>query len=322
MKTLAFDLGCLPKDGSPGAGIAQATAGLWSALRIEASSFNIECRDHRECKDGDPYFSPSGVIPWGRRGPIFPWVHDLAIFSHPEWFPESWLRRQYTTRRFLYGLQKATHVFCVSEDTRQVVLNRASIPQEMTTVTSEGVNLPERVLPLEEREDTVVILGTVEPRKNIPFVTGLWLQIQSRLTRPTKLIIAGKDGWGHVKIEHKEGIERQSSLSNEERDVLLQKTKLVLVPSFYEGFGRVALEAMAAGTPVIASKVGAHPEVVGEGGVLLDLGTKDQWVNETVRLLEDSNDWKKQQDAGRIQAESFSWSLVARRILAVIAKNC
>lgn len=322
MKTLAFDLSCLPKDGSEGAGIPQATVGLWRAMQAEASFFQLVCKDSHECTREDAYFSPTGVIPWGRRGPAFAWVHDLAIFSHPEWFPESWLRRQYTTRRFLYGLRQASHVFCVSEETKRVVLERAGVPAEKTTVTLEGVDYPARVDSLEEREDIVVILGTVEPRKNIPFIVRLWPQIQARLPRPTRLMIAGKEGWGQVGIKAGKGIERLMRVSNKERDVLLEQAKLVLVPSLYEGFGRVALEAMAAGTPVIASRVGAHPEVVGEGGMLLDIGREEDWASAIERLLTDPKTWQNQQDAGRKRAQSFTWSATARRILAVIAKNC
>lgn len=322
MKTLAFDLSCLPKDGSEGAGIPQATMGLWRAMQTEASFFELACKDSRECMREDVYFSPTGVIPWGRKGPTFAWVHDLAIFFHPEWFPESWLRRQYTTRRFLHGLRRARHIFCVSEETRRVVLQIVGVSPEKITVTSEGVGHLARVDSLEEREDIVVILGTVEPRKNIPFIVKLWPRIQARLPRLTRLVIAGKEGWGNVDIRVGKGIERIARVSNKERDVLLQQAKLVIVPSFYEGFGRVALEAMAAGTPVIASRVGAHPEVVGEGGILLDIGKEEDWVSAIECLLTDPKTWQNQQDAGRKQAQMFTWSTTARRILAVIAENC
>lgn len=324
MKRLAFDLRCLSSSGKPGAGIPHATEGLWRACQRQASSFDLECVTEPPL---EAFFASTGSVPWGIRASTFPWVHDLAIFAHPEWFPESWLRRQYTTRKFLYGLRQARHVFCVSEDTKRSL--QMLVPSlERVTVTSEGVACAAEVLPLCERLDQVLIFGTVEPRKNIPFILELWPEVCRMLGRSVRLVVAGQDGWGSVVVEASANVERRRNVTDEERDVLMSQSRLVLVPSLHEGFGRVALEAMACGTPVIASRVGAHPEVVWweaedeETSPLQDPVDREGWVKAIITLLKDEETWNKHQAMGRARAALFSWEEVARRILAVIAENC
>ncbi len=318
MKRLGFDLRCLPCHGKPGTGIAQATAGLWQACQKLAPAFDLQCVTEPPF---EAFFASTGSVSWEIDTPTFPWVHDLAIFEHPEWFPESWLRRQYTTHKFLYGLRRARHVFCVSEDTKRAL--QAHLPTlERVTVTSEGVAIPATSFSWDERLDQVLILGTVEPRKNISFILELWPDVCLALGRPVRLIVAGQTGWGNVAIETSLNVERRTNLTDDERDTLLGESRLALVPSLHEGFGRVALEAMAHGTPVIASRRGAHPEVVGDTGVLLDPIDRQTWVESIVRLLDDRTLWNQQSEAGRARAILFSWDEVAKHILAVVAENC
>lgn len=317
MKRLGFDFRFLDPS-QPGAGIAHASLGLWEACRSEAKAFDLACVTEAPF---DAFFASTGSVPWGVSVPTFPWVHDVAIFTHPEWFPESWLRRQYTTRKFLYGLTRARHVFCVSEDTKGAVQSLLPSLQRIT-VTSEGVVSPHVCSSLSEREDQVLIFGTVEPRKNISFILELWPDVCRALGRSVRLVVAGQDGWGNVVVETNGMIERRRNVSDEGRDVLLAQSKLVLVPSLYEGFGRVALEAMAHGAPVLASRVGAHPEVVGGAGRLLEPLDRSGWIGAIVELLCDEALWLKQQELGRARSATFSWQQVARRILAVVAENC
>ena len=166
------------------------------------------------------------------------------------------------------------------------------------------------------------MFGTVEPRKNIPFIVDLWPEVCRGLNRPIKLIIAGRTGWGKVTIERTELIDRIERVTDEERDALFSEARLVLVPSLHEGFGRVALEAMSSGTPVIASRAGAHPEVIGDTGTLLDPQDAKGWIKAISELISSQEQWHEQQRRGIQQSEKFRWEIVARQILAEIAKNC
>lgn len=331
---LGMDLRCLPADGSSGAGIAHAARGLADAMERGAAAHGIVVcrllapngfllRRLMRAKKCDALFVPSGALsPW-TGGPVFPWVHDLDIFDHPEWFPQSCLRRHLTTGLFVRGLRRSSVVFCVSQYTKRAVMRIAHVPSHRIIVTGEGVEDDMAHATRNTHDRTyALVLGTVEPRKNIPFLIALWPEVCKRFGQTVELVVAGKTGWGNVVL--KGGVawlKRIESVHDTEAEALLAHATLVLVPSLSEGFGRTALEAMAKGTPVVASNCGAIPEVVGDAGVLLDPEDREGWIRNVVGLLEDGCRRAEFGRRGRERAWDFSWEKVADRILAEIRKS-
>ncbi len=328
-----MDLRCVPRDGRPGAGIEHAARELWEACEAVAPTYGVKLipiyeelrraclRHHLKA-----LLVPSGAVAPGLPPPIYPWVHDLAIFDHPEWFPQAWLKRQLTTRLFLRGLRKARHIFAVSASTAHEIEHRLGSSTPPITITHEGVTGCHGFLSREERwageVPPTIILGTIEPRKNIPFIISLWPEVCRRLEQTVSLKIIGKEGWGNVHINRTiPGVERVGEVSNQIRDQFLGRAALVMVSSLHEGFGRVALEAMAAGTPVIVSDRGALPEVVGEGGTVIPLESPENWINTMVRAYQDRAWWEQQSRQGQRRSELFSWERVARMMLVRIAQD-
>ncbi|MDO8583734.1 MAG: glycosyltransferase family 1 protein [bacterium] len=352
--TIGVDLRCLPEDGSPGAGVAHAARELWYAfqtlktdavfvgfaagkalarqpgiVRLEdASGASLKKAIKHHPVDG--LFVASGAVPPGVSVPVFPWAHDLAIFDHPEWFPQSWLKRQMTTRLFLKGLKQAAHVFAISEDTKRAIIKKAKLPASKITVTYQGVEIPLLSEALSracrgERQGVVgakagryaLMLGTVEPRKNINFITDLWPEVLKKLKTDVSLVVAGQDGWGKVNLPDEPWLMRKKKISDKEIATLIHGASVVLVPSLHEGFGRVALEAMAAHVPVIVSDRGALPEVVGAEGLALPLEEK-MWIKTIVKLLNDATFRERMIRGGRKRADRFFWprvgALIAREI--------
>lgn len=325
MKRLGIDARGI--DAGPGAGIAHATRELVDALQEYAPTAGVELVVYRETMSGsqlssqlmrdkiDRVFVASGAVSPFIGGDVYPWVHDLAIFRHPEWFPQSFWKRFLTTRLFLKGLRRAKHIFSVSEDTKRNIKGIAGINESRITVTYQGIRGSLGFARDEDRhgEKYALILGTVEPRKNIAFIDELWGDVR-RQVPDAKLLIAGRNGWGNVSIRNAERIER---VSDEERDCLIANASMLLLPSHHEGFGRTALEAMAQGVPVIASNRGAIPEVVDGAGVLLGPGDREGWVAAIVDGFAGRIDGR----VGIEQAKRFSWERTARIILAKIAED-
>src|SRR3989344_1396920 len=292
---LGIALRCLPADGSPGSGVAHAAREITRAI-IADGRVSVVTYVHRESSfdrknvelDGtrrsdlvrglkqrpcDVLCVPSGAVSPGIPVQVVPWVHDVDIFDHPEWFPQSWLKRTFTTSLFLRGIRRAPHV---------------------------------------------LVLGTVEPRKNIELVCDIWPEVAARVPG-VDLVIAGRDGWKtgpiNAAMDRCLGIIRRTDVSDDVRRDLLLGASLVLVPSWSEGFGLVALEAIQARTPVLASNRGALPEVVGQGEWLLDPADRDIWRDKTVELLSDPAARQRVLDGQSAAKTRWTWARAAESIL-------
>ena len=92
---------------------------------------------------------------------------------------------------------------------------------------------------------------------------------------------------------------------------------LFAFPSYYEGFGLPAVEAMRCGTPVLASDSSCFPEVIGEAGVLLPPHDISAWASTIVDLLNDSSRLQTHSRLGLARAAEFTWSRTAQATHAV-----
>ncbi|MBD3281557.1 hypothetical protein GF391_02310, partial [Candidatus Uhrbacteria bacterium] len=164
-KIIGIDLRCLPRDGSAGAGVAHAARAISEQfLKYEKSLAKIDFRyyvpEGADWQSGnivkladetgralrsalkekpcDLLFVPGGSVAPAIKAQTIPWVHDLIIFEHPEWFDQSWWQRLITTHLFKKGLKKAPIIFAVSEYTKQKIVELLKIDESKIVVTGEG----------------------------------------------------------------------------------------------------------------------------------------------------------------------------------------
>jgi len=270
---------------------------------------------------------------------VIPWVHDLAIYTHPEWFPQNFFRRMLTTQLFRRGVLRAETVLAVSQNTKDEIVRLFHIDPSHIRVTHEGGDsvlaslhgaalreakqrAKRRVADRGITQEFILVMGTVEPRKNIPFLLHAWEKLIPLMDRPIDLVIAGRDGWKLGSMLHglhkgsypREGsarLHRVVSVSDDDRRDLLLAADVVAVPSLHEGFGLTALEAMQAETVVIAAATGAHPEVVQDAGLLLSPTDIDSWVGALRGVLSDDQTRLHMAEQGKAQSQGMSWSRAA-----------
>jgi glycosyltransferase involved in cell wall biosynthesis len=163
----------------------------------------------------------------------------------------------------------------------------------------------------------VLAVGTVEPRKDYPALVHAFGVLAERLD-DVALVIAGPDGWGAEALDLALGASRQRGrivrlgyVAPSRLDRLLAHAAVVAYPSVYEGFGFVPLEAMAAGVPVVATAVGAIPEVAGDGALLVPPGDVDALADALGTALCDEAIRSALIERGRRRAGTFTWESCA-----------
>jgi glycosyltransferase involved in cell wall biosynthesis len=169
--------------------------------------------------------------------------------------------------------------------------------------------------PVPDGPPYVLALGRIEPRKNLPVLVAAMAAVPG-----VRLVVAGPDGAGRRALDEAVAAlaepDRQRVLvlgpvDEDAKRALLHGALALAYPSLYEGFGFPVLEAMAAGTPVVAADIGALREVCGAAALLADPHDPEALADAVRRLAEDAELRTGLVDAGRERAASFTWRRTA-----------
>jgi len=258
-------------------------------------------------------------------------VHDL-IFRHLPSHHKP-LNRWYLNLTMPLYCRRATRIIAVSAHTRDDLIRSYGLPPEKIVVVHEAAaphfrpQPPEKIEAVRARyglpERYLLSVGTIEPRKNL----GRLLQAferayQERLTQGW--VVAGKRGWLYgdffAQLERspvREAVLFPGYVSDEDLPAVYAGAQALVFPSLYEGFGLPVLEAMACGTPVLASRGSSIPEVGGEAAVYFDPLDTGEMTEAVLRLLRDPALREEMRERGFAQARRFSWSKAAAETAAV-----
>lgn len=288
----------------------------------------------------DRWLAPDGVFhatdhllpPLRHSRSVFT-IHDMIFRFYPEFHLP--LNRWYLTLMLPRFMQRADAIIAVSQNTSRDAARWMRIPQEKITVIYEGVERAFRPLddsatlaPVRAKYHLpprfVLYLGTIEPRKNLATLLSAYHGLLGREPASPDLVIAGRKGWMYQPVFDRVralGLEGRvhftGYVSDADIPALLNAALVFVFLSLYEGFGLPPLEAMACGVPVICSNASSLPEVVGEGGILLEPRDVGAWVEAMARVLNDEHLRRELRNRGIAQASKFSWERAARETLAV-----
>ncbi|NLF00971.1 MAG: glycosyltransferase family 4 protein [Anaerolineales bacterium] len=170
----------------------------------------------------------------------------------------------------------------------------------------------------------VLFVGTLEPRKNVPGLLRAYRLVRDRGVTEEPLVLVGGKGWLYQDVFEqtdrlglREHVRFLHGVEDAALPALYNGAGVLVIPSFYEGFGLTALEAMACGTPVIAAQRASLPEVVGEAGLLVDPDDPQAIADAMARVLNDRVLHSAMRVSGLAQAARFTWEQTARTTLAV-----
>ena len=171
----------------------------------------------------------------------------------------------------------------------------------------------------------ILYVGNFLPHKNLPRLLRAYAALPGTLGAGHALVLAGGDRVGRPALEAlaaRLGVAGRVVFPGliDDRDLpaLYSGASLAVLPSLEEGFGLPALEAMACGTPVVASSRGALPEVVGDAGLIVDAESEAALSGAMARALTDSRLRDDLRRRGLARAPLYSSARTAGRVVALL----
>ena len=261
-------------------------------------------------------WSPANSGPLMVRNQVLT-IHDVSPLEHPEWFKPGFALWY---RLFLPVLAKRVlKIFTPSEYVKQKIKSRFGIENVLVTPNSvyRSVFHPRaRQTKHDLPASYILFVGSIEPRKNLNALFQAWSEIQNEF-KETRLVIAGTTGHVFQPVNLPRTAERVQYLGFvEEKNLpgLYAGAALFVLPSYDEGFGLPALEAMACGTPVLVSNGGALPETVGTAGLIYDLSKPDSLSTLIRQSLCDPELRLSLKEKGLAHTQNLSWHNTAEMI--------
>ena len=257
------------------------------------------------------------VVPPARRAARVVTVHDLTTVRFPELCDRPTLAYPGLIRRALdHGAWiHAPSAFVAAEVVETFGADPGRVRGIHSGVPALAPGAPEaaaRVLP-EGVARYVLAIGTAEPRKDLPGLVRAFDRLAPAHPE-VSLVLAGPEGWGSAQLNeavagahHQARIVQTGWLDDATLAGLLERAELLAFPSVYEGFGFPPLQAMAAGVPVVATRAGALPEVLGSAAELVAVGDVDALAGALDAVLADPGRRVALIEAGRDRAAQFSW---------------
>lgn len=272
-------------------------------------------RRRAKAAHADVYHCPSPRAPFTTgHPPTVVTIQDLASFRYPETLTR-WTKL-YERTMLPRIARSAARVIVPTADTASDVAEILGVLPERIRITPLGVE----PLFFERQPSTrsfpfpyVLFVGTPQPRKNLGRLISAVDLLSSRGDTSLRLVVAGSDGWGGVDVRGR-NVEITGRVSDEQLRRLYQHAECLALVSLHEGFGFPALEAMAAGIPVVASTAGSLPEVTGGAAILVDPLDVDAIADGIVTARARRHDLVA---AGTLRAAQFTWRSTAELTMAV-----
>lgn len=256
-------------------------------------------------------------------------VHDLIALRFPHYFPR--LRLYFRLLRML--LRACSAVIVDSEATRRDVRTLLGVPETRLHVVYPGYDRERYRLGVDAStiirrhalDRYVLYVGNLLPHKNVPGLLRAFAAIAPRV--PHRLVIAGfRDPRmtpaldreiARLKLEAR--VLFLDYVPVDDLPAIYAGADVCVQPSLYEGFGLTILEAMACGSPVVASRGGAQPEVGGDAAVWVEPGDVEALAVAVERVVSSPDLRADLRARGLRRVEDFSWERAGCRVREILS---
>jgi glycosyltransferase involved in cell wall biosynthesis len=257
-------------------------------------------------------------------------VLDVMPITNPGWYGR---RHRFLARRALDVIRRAGDIVIVISGTVADQLVELGVERTAIRVVHLGVDPSFRQLPPDDevtdvcrrlgvrRGEFLLAVGGISHRKNLATVAAAIRRL-SPSGDGSELVVVGPERHGAAAVLAEleplgDRVRIAGYLPDREVLVLMHACRALVHPSRDEGFGLVTVEAMAAGTAVLAGRAGAVPEVVGDAAVLIDPEDVDAWAEAIDAVRRDDDHRDRLVAAGAERARGFTWERVAADTRAV-----
>jgi glycosyltransferase involved in cell wall biosynthesis len=288
--------------------------------------------------DLDLWHGPHYTLPMRLDVPSVVSVLDLTFFDHPEWHERP--KVMFFQRMIPASLRRARAAIVISHFTA-ARLEAVLAPKLPVVVAPLGVDHERfRPAPIGAADDLealarigitppyLAFAATLEPRKNAPALIEAFARLAPKQP-DLQLVIAGRDGWGAVAVRDAAAasgvttrILRTGWFPGPTLPAFFRQSAAVAYPSFEEGFGLPALEALACGAPLVTTTGSAMEEVVADAAILVPPGDVDALTAALGRVIDDAELATRLRAAGPPQAASSTWEACIDQHLVAYRLAC
>ena len=249
-------------------------------------------------------------------------IHDLSVYENNDWFSFQF--------RILYKIllpliiYTSKNILTVSQFSKNEIIKKFKIDNEKIHVAYNGISFSrkkvEQFKKVKSKANYILYVGSISERKNLNSL----LEAFNRLHNTELLLKIVGCSFIHIKskkIKYNKNVEFLKNVSNDELVELYSNAKLLVFPSFYEGFGIPPLEAMFCECPVIASNIPVIKELYGDSVLYINPFNIDSIKDKIELLLIDDKLRRKIIEKSLKKIKKFSWIKSGAKVLDVIKNN-
>lgn len=272
--------------------------------------------------------------------PIFYWkpfistLHDFTVYFFPTGRQQTnKLRRKAFIYVLKHSLTAASAVLAISQNSAKDAREVFNIPDNKIRVVYEGRPKPVNITAAQVRsaheylntfEPYFLFVSQWRPHKGIITLVEAFDLFKQQTDLPHKLVLAGKQDYSHKHVQEaigksscKADIIAPGFVPEELLGALYHASTAYVLPSLYEGFGLMLLEAFAFGAPAISSNNSSLPEVGGEGALYFPTGDARALADQLEQLAKKPKLRDEILEKGKAQLKKFSWERCATETLKV-----